>query len=109
MVKLASAERRRHPRYPHRAPAKLCDELTGKYLPGETLNLSASGALVRVQAPTRLTPGRRVRLGIAPHASRSILRVNDMPWAVVRRCLGHDEAQHVAVEFVNTSQLAQAG
>jgi hypothetical protein len=92
-------ERREHPRQPLRRPAKLRNPLNERYLPAESVDLSAGGALLRVSDPARLEAGQPVAVAVAGRADQPLLRRDEMHTGRVVRRLGHHGSQYVAVAF----------
>jgi c-di-GMP-binding flagellar brake protein YcgR len=104
-----SRDRRRHLRVPCEKSVKLRCGVTGKYLAGESVDLSDGGCLLRLDAHVRVEPGRPVRVGIAHRRTAGLIRADDMIEGTIVRRLGHGGMQHVAVSFQNVSALAAAG
>jgi c-di-GMP-binding flagellar brake protein YcgR len=102
-------DRRRHLRVTCAKPVRLRCGVTGKCLEGQTLDVSHGGCLLRLQGALAIKPGQAVRVAIARRQLRSLMLADDMVEATVMRRLGHDDAQHIAVSFENTTALAQAG
>lgn len=82
-----------------------------RYLAGRTRNVSAGGALLRLEGPTgpRLQPGQRVRLGFADRTGPGVLATARMVEATVLRRVDHGEGQEVAVRFAVPQVLSKAG
>ena len=99
-------ERRRRPRLSLAYPVKLWCVETGRFLAGATEDLSAEGALIRVQHPSLLVPGQRLRVGIAWSGRDALIMQRQMLPAIVVRSLGHGETQHVAVSFDTALSLS---
>ncbi len=98
-------DRRKFERLSVNRGVKLRCELTGRYLTGQTVDLSAGGAMIEVAHPSLLVPGQRVRFASEP--AQPVIRSDDMLEATVVRCLGIGRRQRVAVQFDQT-QLALA-
>ncbi len=94
-----ASERRRQARLTLAYPVKVWCVETGRFLAGQTHDLSAQGALIEVQNPSLLVPGQRVRVGIAWSSREVVLSRKQMLPGVVVRSLGHGQQQHVAVSF----------
>lgn len=82
---------------------------SGRFLTGNTQNLSASGALIEINHPSLLVPGQRLRMGVAWTKQQSILHASTMLDAVVVRSFGLGETQRVALAFAQRQALANAG
>ena len=106
----ATHERRTAPRVDADWAVKLSGPGGGlRYRAGRTRNLSAGGALLRLEAwPAslgggQLRPGQRVRLGVADPAEVArpgVIAAERMIEAtVLRRIVNHDGAEEVAVRF----------
>lgn len=102
-------DRRKHPRVRLESQVKLRNGVSGRYVAGQTLDISAGGAMLRVTTPTRLVRGQSVSLGISSHPRQPIIAAQDMISAVVVRSLGIAGTQHVAVEFDQPHRMAAAG
>ncbi len=101
-----TVERRQYTRLRMDKPVKLYVEDTGKYLAGETLDVSAGGALLKLSHGGRLSTGGRVRVGIAMNGRQAIIASDSMMDAVITRNLTHRDTQHVAVAFSRQLCLA---
>jgi len=107
-----SRDRRRFPRQAmDERRAKVRRAVDGRYLPAETLDLSAGGALMRLLGPARLYPGEAVDLAIASHPGEAIIPADRLSRARVVRTLDEDDTACVAVAFARTQTqtLAAAG
>ncbi len=93
------SERRRQARLSLAYPVKVWCVETGRFLAGQTHDLSAQGMMIEVQKPSLLMPGQRVRVGIAWSSREVVLSQKQMLPGVVVRSLGHGQQQHVAVSF----------
>lgn len=92
-------DRRRHSRRMVIRPCKLHMVGRSKLSPGETSNLSASGALLLLSRDEPLEPGSEVRLAISWDAG-GVVREQQMLGATVRRVMPIDSfRQAVGVEF----------
>lgn len=100
-------ERRRFARQFVHQPVKVQCQLTGRYLAGQTEDLSAGGSRMWLQCPSLLVPGQRVKVAIAGPAA-GLLRGADMVDATVVRSLGDGRGQHLAVQFDHTLAMAQS-
>jgi hypothetical protein len=102
----ARQERRREARMPLARPMKLRCVETGRYLAGQTSNLSASGALLEVRHPSLLVPGQRLQIGIAWGRGLAVIDSDQLAEATVVRSLALGSAQRVAVQFSHRQELA---
>jgi c-di-GMP-binding flagellar brake protein YcgR len=102
-------ERRRDPRISLSRSVKLrCDQTGARYLAGLTRDISAGGALLQLDYPSRLTTGQRVQIGVVRYPQQPLLRHQELMEAVIVRSFGHGVTQHVAVAFKNKQALALA-
>lgn len=92
-------DRRQGRRHPISRPVKLRCLITGKYMVGQTYNISSSGALLEIDRPSLLINGQRLAVGVAWTRQQALLHEDDMAHATVIRSLGLGRIQHVAVEF----------
>lgn len=93
-------DRRGEPRVPVRWAVKLAGEAGQMgYWGGWTRNVSAGGALMRVEGRTKLKPGQRVRMGFAGSSGPGVIAADRMVEATVVRRLDHENAQEIAVRF----------
>ena len=92
-------ERRRAVRVETDSLVKVQCMSTGRYLGGKAQNMSRTGALLRVDHPSLLVAGQRIRIGIAQHPRQVLLMNRDLVEATVVRSLGLGRMQTVAVEF----------
>lgn len=102
-------DRRRYPRVPCDRPVKVRCGVTGKYVAGQTLDVSDGGCLMRLDGDQSVKAGQSVRVGIAYRTNQALILADDMVEGTVVRRLGHGGAQHVAVTFENATILAEAG
>lgn len=102
-------DRRRYTRVPCTRPVKLRCASSGKYLAGETVDLSDGGCLLRLDSRVTVQAGQAVRVGIAHRPSIGLIFADDMIEGTIVRRLGHGDAQHVAISFENSVVLAEAG
>ena len=101
-------ERRRDLRFRIDRSAKLFNHMTGKYVAGKTLNVSASGAMLVFDHSTKLLPGQRVQVGICDNADHVILSANDMLDATIIRSEHQDMNLKIAVNFDDSCRLTAA-
>ncbi len=104
-----TGERRRDTRLALERPAKIQCLMTGRYLAGRTINVSAGGAMLEVDHPSLLVPGQRVAIGMANTRQDVILRGDEMSEATVVRSVGLKGRQTLAVQFDQRQELAAAG
>ena len=107
-MKLAG-ERRHDVRLSLERPAKIKCLMTGRYLAGRTVNVSAGGAMLHVDHPSLLVPGQRVAVGLADTQQDVILRGEELSEATVVRSVALKGAQTVAVQFDQRQALLAAG
>lgn len=92
-------ERRRHTRMSLIRPCKVRDCKTFVYSPGLTCDVSASGALLRVDRVRPVVPGDQIEVAVA-WTRDAVLSAESMVKAIVRRVIPIDHYhQSVAVEF----------
>ena len=101
-------DRRRHVRVPCDRPVKVRCGVTGKYLGGETVDLSDGGCLMRLDGRISVAAGQSVRVAIARRKHQPLILADDMIEGTIVRRLGHGDCQHVAVSFENSTVLAEA-
>ncbi|QQE12084.1 PilZ domain-containing protein [Planctomycetota bacterium] len=92
-------ERRRDLRLRIARTVKIYNHLTGKYIAGKTLDVSAGGAMIVFGRHAKLHPGQRVQIGIARDARQALLASEDMLDATVVRSLPQTLGTKVAIEF----------
>lgn len=102
-------ERRQDVRIELCRPVKIWCRDTGRYLAGQTHNVSAGGALVELAHPGLLTSGQEVQVAIAWSNRSMVQRSQDMTSATVVRSLAGHGAQHLALRFAQRQELAVAG
>ncbi len=100
-----ATERRRHPRLAVTHPVKVQCRMTGRYYVAATCDLSASGALLAVDHPSRLVVGQRVRIAVVPDRRQALIQSEDLAEAVVVRSHAAGRGQHVAVQFDRIQQI----
>jgi len=102
-------ERRCHARQRVCRPVKLCCVDTGRYLTGQTCNVSASGALLEISDPLLgLTNGQRIAVGIAWNRKLMVLDSEHLVNSTVVRSLNIAGSRCVAIRFVGQKQLASS-
>jgi len=103
---MSTVERRRDTRFPVIRPVKLRCVDNGRFLAAKTSNLSATGALLELDGPARVTPGQRLELGIAWNAGQVLLNASTLTTATVIRTQHDDQQQRVALRFDHRQELA---
>ena len=104
---MPTKERRRDARYPFARPVKIRCDRTGKFFSGQTVNMSAGGALIHVNHPSLLVPGQRVSVGVAwTRSQEGLIASHQLLNAIVVRSLGHCGEQTVALQFAQRQQTA---
>jgi len=98
-------ERRRHPRLPLRRPVKLRVDGTGQFLSGDSVDVSAGGARVRLTRRAPLAPGQAVALVVA-EPGEAVVASGRLAAAVVRRAENAGDGAEVAVQFLEPQALA---
>ncbi len=97
---MAIAERRNAVRCSVSRPAKLRCIRSGRYMTGQTRDVSSNGALLEVdRPPSSLTIGQRLEMGIAWNHRQVIVRSDHMTLATVVWSLGIGSTLRVAVKF----------
>ncbi len=108
MTDTTMSDRRRHPRFPGAHAAKVFLPRALRFAGAETADLSASGALLRVDRSRTLSTGDEVEIAIA-HANEAVAAAALMRRARVVRVLPMDHYhQAVAVEFAVPDSAAAA-
>lgn len=106
---MSSLERRNSPRLPVHRPVKLrCERAAGRYLTGQTRNVSQGGALVHVDSPVPLHPGQLLQVGLPVTDSPALLRKDELIQATVVRCDRQGNQQMVAVQFASPQTFLPA-
>ncbi len=109
IMPLLTRDRRRSTRIACEKPVKVRCGMTGKYLSGETVDVSDGGCLMRLDRRVIVEAGQMVRVGIAHRPIQSLILADDMIEGKIVRRFGHGDTQHVAVSFVSATILAEAG
>jgi hypothetical protein len=92
-------DRRRHARYQVVRPCKVRDRRTLVFSPGMTADVSASGALLRIDRVRPILPGDEMEVAVA-WTPNAVLGSDTLVRAVVKRVTPIDHYhQAVAVEF----------
>jgi len=103
---MGMTERRIDARVALERPVKVQCAVTGRYVSGQTDNLSRSGALVAVESPSLFVPGQRLKVGIAWQRGQVVLDSREMADATVVRSFALGTHQHVALRFDRRQELA---
>lgn len=94
------SERRQHPRKTLIRQCKVRDGRTASYAAGQTADVSAGGALIRVDRARPYGPGDEIEL-VVSWDDRPVISAKDLVRARVRRVTPIDHHhQAVALEFV---------
>ncbi|MEM9420523.1 MAG: PilZ domain-containing protein [Planctomycetota bacterium] len=109
IMPILTRDRRRSPRVPCEKPVKVRCGMTGKYLSGETIDISDGGCLLRLDRRIIVQAGQTVRVGIAHRQLQSLILADQMIEGTIVRRFGHGDAQLVAVSYESTTSLAEAG
>ena len=80
-------DRRRHVRVSVNQPCKIHDPRSGKYIAGQTQDMSSGGLLVELPRLMSLKPGDDVHVGVALKRRQALLRCNEMIRTVVTRVM----------------------
>lgn len=78
--------RRRYVRHRVESPCKIVEIKSGRAISGVTRDVSLGGLLVALRTPTELTPGDRIRIGVA-WRGQAVLDMNALSEAEVVRAL----------------------
>ncbi|MEM1107507.1 MAG: PilZ domain-containing protein [Planctomycetota bacterium] len=110
IMPILTRDRRRSPRVPCEKPVKVRCGQTGKYLTGETVDVSDGGCLMRLDRRVIVETGQNVRVGIAHRPVQTLILADDMIEGHIVRRFGHGDTQHVAVSFGSSETgFAEAG
>lgn len=99
---MAERERRAHPRESLTRPCKLYVPRIGRYVSGQTSNLSEGGALVWLDRDGGLEPGDSIFLGVAMLRRQVVLTSSQMHEARVERVMRTTDEIGVAARYVVT-------
>lgn len=106
-VQLDGPERRRHARYTVVRPCKVRDCRTLVYSPGQTCDVSAGGALLRIERVRPVMPGDELEVAVA-WTPGAVLGSETMVKARVKRVMPIDHYhQAVALEFQSKPAVSQ--
>ena len=103
---MSQIERRYSARRPVKRPVKLRCVQSGRYMAGQTKNVSASGALLEICQSSLLVPGQSLEIGIAWGNRQAVLNAGHMLKSCVVRSLGMGGIQYVAVQFEQMIEMA---
>lgn len=99
-------ERRRAPRTLHQSDCRLLDPRTGRFLPAESCDRSATGARLLVRTTRLIEAGQSVAL-LMPSDRASVLCAQQAARAIVRRAQPLSEEQcEIALEFTELTNDA---
>lgn len=102
------SDRRQHPRQAVIRQCKVRDARTAAFAPGQTADVSAGGALIRVDRARPFGPGDELDL-VVSWDDKPVISAKDMVRARVRRVTPIDHHhQAVALEFVLEAAAALA-
>jgi hypothetical protein len=87
MTMTVDGDRRRHVRVTVNQPCKVHDPRSGKYVGGQTQDMSGGGLLVELPRLVSLKPGDEVHVGVALKRRQALLRCNEMIKAYVTRAM----------------------
>lgn len=98
------ADRRQYPRICAHWPCKVYNPISGRYVPGETMDVSEGGAQVMLAWDTNLWPGQTLAIGVARKRRQSVIHSDSMFNATVVRItpIAEDGARKrlvIAVKF----------
>jgi PilZ domain len=103
-------DRRQHTRHPLTRPAKLFCPDSGRFLSGQTRNISAGGVLVEVEAPDSLCSGDDIQLTIA-FGDRFIVPMSELVAGSVIRTIASDDPTRtcLAIAYDNATETTPQG
>ncbi len=96
---MALSDRRRQPRIPVERPAKILIDGSGRYCPAVVINVSSSGALIRLLSRNAVPADAVVHLGLPGERDQTVIERSEMMTARVVRTLGYDDAAHLGIRF----------
>ncbi|MCB9848595.1 MAG: PilZ domain-containing protein [Phycisphaeraceae bacterium] len=104
---LDDRDRRQHVRHDLTRPAKLFCPASGRFLAGQTLNISAGGVLVEVDAPTEVASEDELQLTIG-FGDRFIVPMSELvPGKVVRTMASDDPSRmRIAIAYDDAGEMA---
>ena len=104
-------DRRRCARQNVERPCKVLDYSSLRYIPGQTCNVSASGALLRIDSSREIKPGDRLDVAVSWGRDAVMASSAMIPASVVRIVSATARHQSVALSFereLNTALPAVA-
>lgn len=101
-------DRRRHPRRDAVHSCKLLQAESPRPSPAQTSNISAGGALVRLERSRPVRPGERVRVAVETETGPIVSERGMAPARVVRVVPIDAHHQAVALEYERPHEVAQA-
>ena len=102
------ADRRRHPRLRVTRPAKIFIKDALRYAAAETTDVSAGGALIRVDRARALRAGDEIDVAVSVQGEGAVVSTDAMAPARVVRVLPIDYFhQAVAIEYKRPVEMAQ--
>jgi c-di-GMP-binding flagellar brake protein YcgR len=101
-------DRRRHPRLDLAAPCKVYHPASRRFAAARTKNVSAGGALLRVETGRPLMPGEPIDVALSLEPKPLLQSVSMIAARVIRSLPIGDNAQELAVRFEREIDLAQA-
>ncbi len=105
---LEEKDRRRHPRIDLTAPCKVYHPASRRFAAARTRNLSAGGALLRVETGRPLMPGEAIDIALSLEAKPLLQSISMIASRVIRSLPIGDNAQELAVEFEQPIEIAKA-
>jgi len=103
-----SFDRRQHPRRDAVHSCKILQTESPRPSPAQTTNLSAGGALVRVDRARPIRAGERIRVAVETETGPIVSERGMIPARVVRVTPIDAHHQAVAVQYDRVSEIAQA-
>lgn len=101
-------DRRRYPRIDLAAPCKVYHPASRRFAAARTRNLSAGGALLRVETGRPLMPGESIDVALSLEPKPLLQSISMIPSRVIRSLPVGDNAQELAVQFERPIELAKA-
>lgn len=87
MSAAVDGDRRQHARVTVHQPCKIYDSRCGRYIAGQTRDISGGGLLVELPRLVSLKPGDEIHVGVALKRRQALLRCNEMFKACVTRAM----------------------
>lgn len=101
-------DRRRYPRIDLDRACKVYHPASRRFAAARTRNVSAGGALLRVQTGRPLLPGETIDVALSLEAKPLLQSIAMIPSTVIRSLPVGDNAQELAVRFEAPIDLAAA-